>query len=237
MVSSPRWFSPRISMSTSAKPSLTYFLRHLAARPGAVAHDVEAAHLGAHALEEGGVAHPVGDEAGHPRRTLRAVIIDAGHADFLGGRFAVVADAGVFDAAAGFRVAEEVAGMLDRVLEDHAVGVAAARADEEAHGVHQAQRPAHDLGQFLAFLDFVPVAHVGPAHVLFLIEDGVVDVREILGGIFVGLDVVILAGIARRLALMPGAGAERAGDEVAVLVGDSWPRHTGSPACRRTSIP
>ena len=81
------------------------------------------------------------------------------------------------------------------------------------------ERTAHDLGQFLAFLHFVPIAHVGAAHVLFLVEDRVVDMSEFLGGIFVGLDVVILAGFARGLALVPGAGAQRAGDDIAELVG------------------
>ena len=59
---------------------------------------------------------------------------------------------GVLDAAARLRVAEEVAGVLDRVLEDHAVRVAAAAADEEAHRVHERQRPADDFGQLLALL-------------------------------------------------------------------------------------
>ena len=109
------------------------------------------------------VAHPVGDQRAHPRRALRTVVVGAGHADFLGDRLAVMADAGVLDAAAGLRIAEEVARMLDRRLQHHAVRVAAAAADEEAHRVHQRQRAARDRRQLLAFLDFFPVAHVGAA--------------------------------------------------------------------------
>src|SRR6202008_3421911 len=198
---------------------LDVFPRDLAARPGAVAHGVEAAHLGADALEEGGVAHPVGDQAGHPGRTLRAVVVDAGDADFLGGRFTMVADAGVLDAAAGLRIAEEVAGMLHRILEDDAVGVAAFAGDQAAHGVHQRQRAAGALGPLFAFLDLFPAADVAAPHVLFLVEDGLVDVLEFLGRVLVGLDVRVLAGVTGGLALVAGAGAEHPGDQFAALVG------------------
>ena len=105
--------------------------------PGGVADHVKAAQLAAQPLEDGVVAHPVGDERRQPGGPLRAIVVGPRHADLPGDRVAVVADARVLDAATRLGVAEIVAGVAPGALQHDAVGVAAAAADEKAHGVHQ----------------------------------------------------------------------------------------------------
>ena len=48
----------------------------------------------------------------------------------------MMANAGVLDAAARFRVAEKMTRVAQRAFEQHTVGMAAAAADEKAHRIH-----------------------------------------------------------------------------------------------------
>ena len=111
-------------------------------------------------------------------------------------------------------IAEEVARVLDRVLEDHAVGVAAAAADEEAHRVHQRQRAARRSRAAPRLPGLPPSSgrcrrgcsspRRGSPRRCWSNSSAVYSC---------GLDVGVLAGLARGLALVAGAGAERARDE------------------------
>jgi hypothetical protein len=96
-----------------------------------------------------------------------------------------MSDAGVFNAAAGFRIAEEVAGMLDGRLEHDAMGVAPPAPDQKAHRVHQRQRAANDRRQFVALVDVLEIAHGAVADALLFLQDGFVERGELVRRIFV----------------------------------------------------
>ena len=127
-------------------------------------------------------------------------------------------DAGVLHAAARLRIAEEMTGMLHRGLQQDAVRVAAAAAHQETHRVHQRERPARDRRQLFAFFDVLPVANVGATNVLGLIEHDLIDAIVFLVRVFVLLDLLVLAGIARSFAFMTRAGAQGTRNQLAALV-------------------
>ena len=68
----------------------------------------QAAQLAAQPLEDGIVAHPVGDERRQPGGPLWAIVVGPRHANLPGDRVAVVADARVLDAAARRLLAAEL---------------------------------------------------------------------------------------------------------------------------------
>ncbi|MNX38549.1 hypothetical protein D3C86_688910 [compost metagenome] len=127
-------------------------------------------------------------------------------------------DAGVFHAAARFRIAEEMARVLHRRLQHHAMRVAASASDQEAHRVHQGQGAARNRGQFFAFLHFFPIAHIGATDVLRLVQHHLVDAVALFVGVFVLDDFLVLAGVACRLAFMARARAQGAGNQFTALV-------------------
>ena len=72
--------------------------------------------------------------------------------------------------------------------------------------------------QLFALLHLLPVSNAGTANVLRLIEHHLIDAVPFLVRILVLHDLFVLAGVARRLALMAGARAQGTGDQFAALV-------------------
>ena len=72
--------------------------------------------------------------------------------------------------------------------------------------------------QLFALFHVLPVANVGTANVLGLIEHQLIDAVAFLVRVFVLHDLFVFAGLARRFALMAGTGAQGTGNQLAALV-------------------
>ena len=130
-VTSPRWFSAQISTLDQRGSFVDPLAHHTALAPLGVPVYVETAAFDAQPLEEGVVAHPVGEQRAHPRHSLGAVVVGPGHTHRLGHRVPQMADAGVLQPAPGLGVAKEMVGMAQRLPQQHPVGAGAAGAHQE----------------------------------------------------------------------------------------------------------
>src|SRR5262249_43820933 len=150
-----------------------------------------------------------------------AVVVGPRHADLSGDRVAVVANARVLDAATRLGVAEIVAGVAYGALQHDAVGVAAAAANEKAHGVHERERSAGDRRQRLALGHVLPVAHVTTPDLPVFVQDRCVNPGVLLVAVLVlRRHVPILTSLPRRPPLVAGAPAQRLGNQLVPLVGE-----------------
>lgn len=153
-----------------------------------------------------------------PGRTLRAAVVRTRHTDVLGDRLAVMADAGVVDAAARLGITKDAPGSSDCAAQQRARGLPATAGDPEAHGVHQRQRSACDGGHSLAGLNAYPVANIAAPEAPLFVEHRAVDRVEFRPRVFVFADLLVLAAVARRLGFMAPAPPEDARDQRIALI-------------------
>src|SRR3972149_4743691 len=197
---------------------LHVFLDDRARHEGGISLTVEQARFHAQALEPAVVSHPVDDGRRKPAGALRQVIVHAGHTDILREIFTVVADTGVLDAAAGGLVPDVVFGMLRGVPQQRAVRRAPAGGDDEGHGIGHRERSAGNLVDLIAHAYIVPMASLGTAYAFGFGQHHHIDPRALLGRVDVRLDVLVLARLARCLALVTGRQPERAANDFIALV-------------------
>jgi hypothetical protein len=99
--------------------------------------------------------------------------------------------------------------------------MAAAAADEKAHGVHERERSAGDHRQRLTLGHVLPIAYVTTPDLLVLIQDGRINPGVLLIAVLVlRRHIPILASFPRRPPLVAGTPTQRLGDQLVSLVGE-----------------